>query len=95
MRIGSFTQIQQVYATQQSAKVSKKEQKKGFSDAISISGAGKDMQTAKSALAATPDVRPEVVSAFKAKINAGTYDVSSDSFADMLMEKMQQGSLAL
>ena len=49
MRIGSYTQIQQVYNTTKSAKVSKT-QKKGFSDALSISGTGKDMQTAKSAL---------------------------------------------
>ncbi len=94
MRIGSYTQIQQVYNTTKSAKVSKT-QKKGFSDALSISGTGKDMQTAKSALSETPDIRTELVSDIKAQIDAGAYGVSGESFADKLLEKFNQGGFAL
>lgn len=94
MRIGAYTQIQQVYNTTKPAKVSKT-QKKGFSDALSISGAGKDMQTAKAALSETPDIRKDLVSDIKAKVDAGTYGVSGESFADKLLEKFNQGSFAL
>ena len=78
MRIGAYTQIQQVYNTTKPAKVSKT-QKKGFSDALSE----------------TPDIRTEIVNDIKAQIDAGTYGVSGDSFADKLLEKFNQGSLAL
>lgn len=94
MRIGAYTQIQQVYNTTKPAKVSKT-QKKGFSDALSISGAGKDMQTAKTALSETPDIRTDLVNDIKAQIDAGAYGVSGESFADKLLEKFNQGSLAL
>lgn len=94
MRIGTFTQIQQVYNTAKPANVSKT-QKKGFSDALSISGAGKDMQTAKAALSETPDIRKGLVSDIKAQIDAGTYEVSGESFADKLLEKFNQGGIVL
>ena len=94
MRIGSYTQIQQVYNTTKPSKVSKT-QKKGVSDALSISGAGKDMQTAKAALSETPDIRKDLVNDIIARIDAGTYGVSGDSFADKLVEKFNQGALAL
>lgn len=94
MRIGAYTQIQQVYNTTQTAKTTKT-QKKGFSDAVSISNTGKDIQAAKAAVAAAPDIRKGLVDSIKAQMDAGTYDVSADSFADKLLEKINQGSLAL
>lgn len=94
MRIGSYTQIQQIYNTTKPSNVSKT-QKKGFSDALSISGAGKDMQTAKAALSETPDIRKDLVNDIKARIDAGTYGVSGDSFADKLVEKFSQSAFAL
>jgi negative regulator of flagellin synthesis FlgM len=94
MRIGPYTQIQQLYNTTQTAKTSKT-QKKGFSDAVSISSTGKDIQTAKAAVAAAPDIRTDLTDSIKGQIDAGTYEVSADSFADKLLEKINQGSLAL
>lgn len=94
MRIGAFTQIQQLYNTTQ-AKPAAKTQRKGFSDVVSISNAGKDVQTAKAAVEAAPDIRAELTNSIKARMDAGTYDVSADSFADKLLEKFNQGSFAL
>lgn len=94
MRIGSYTQIQQLYSVAQTAKTSKT-QKKGFSDAVSISNTGKGIQTAKAAVAAAPDIRRGVVDPIKAQVDAGTYQVSADSFADKLLEKINQGTLTL
>lgn len=94
MRIGAYTQIQQMYNLTQ-AKPAAKTQKKGFSDVVSISSAGKDVQTAKAAVEAAPDVRAELVNSIKEKMDAGTYDISADSFANKLVEKFGQGSLTL
>ena len=53
------------------------------------------MQTAKSALSETPDIRTELVNDIKAQIDAGAYGVSGESFADKLLEKFNQGGFAL
>ena len=50
-----------------------------------ISSIGKDIQTVKQAVANTPDVREDVTAPIKAKIQNGTYEVSSDDFASKLM----------
>ena len=94
MRIGPYTQIQQLYNTAQTAKTDKTS-RKGFSDAVSISSAGKDIQTDKAAVAGAPDVRSELTNSIKSQIDAGTYDVSADSLADKLLEKWNQGAMTL
>lgn len=86
MRIGSYTQIQQMYNLSKPAG-NTKTTKKSFSDVVSISEAGKDAQVAKAAIAASPDVRTELVDSIKSRIQAGTYDVSADDFADRLVAK--------
>ncbi|MGN0249229.1 MAG: flagellar biosynthesis anti-sigma factor FlgM [Lachnospiraceae bacterium] len=86
MRIGNYQMIQQIYNTTKPASTGKT-QKKGFSDVVSISNAGKDVSAAKAAVAASPDVRTELVDSIKSRIQAGTYDVSADDFADKLVAK--------
>jgi negative regulator of flagellin synthesis FlgM len=49
------------------------------------------MQVAKAALASTPDIREDVTSKLKEQINNGTYSVSTESFAEKLLEKYKQG----
>ena len=86
MRIGNYQMIQQIYNTTKPTGTTKA-QKKGFSDVVSISNAGKDVSAAKAAVAASPDVRTELVDSIKSRIQAGTYDVSADDFADKLVAK--------
>lgn len=86
MRIGNFTQIQQLYNLSKPASTAKTE-KKGFSDIVSISGAGKEAQVAKAAVASAPDVRADLVASIKSRIDAGTYEVSADDFADKILAK--------
>lgn len=86
MRIGNYQMIQQIYNTTKPASTAKTV-KKGFSDVVSISSAGKDVTAAKSAVASAPDVRTELVDSIKSRINAGTYDVSANDFADKLVAK--------
>ena len=89
MRIEAYSQVQQMYQTkkttkaQQSASVS-------HSDQLQISSLGKDFQTAKAAVAASPDVRAELVDSIKVKVQNGTYEVDNGTFAEKLLQKYEE-----
>ncbi len=89
MRIESYIQVQQLYKAQKPAKTSSTTAS-NFSDKLQISMMGKDIQTAKQALAGTSDIREEKVAALRAEMQNGTYEVSAESFADKLLEKYSQ-----
>lgn len=88
MRIEAYTQVQQLYNTNKPSKVQGKSVS-SRSDKIQISSIGKDIQTAKNALAATGDIREELTAPIKAGIANGTYQVSSEDFAEKLMRKYE------
>lgn len=92
MRITSSNLISQVY---QSQKVNKpqKTTKPSKMDQVQISSVGKDIQTLKQAVKDSPDVREELTAPLKASINAGTYEVSGESFADKLLQKYEEKSM--
>jgi negative regulator of flagellin synthesis FlgM len=54
-------------------------------DRVSLSNASKDMQAAEDAVAATPDVREEKVSAIKQAVENGTYEVDPGKIADKMI----------
>ncbi len=85
MRIGAITQLQQVYGTQKKSGVQKKTDT-SFRDQVRISSMGKDFQTAKTAVANSPDVREELIASLKERIQNGTYEVSGEDFADKLLK---------
>ena len=89
MRIEAYTQVQQIYNTK---KLSKTQTTKSasFSDQLQISSLGKDMQVAKAAVAGSSDIRESVTAPLKASIQAGTFDVSADRFADKLFAKYEE-----
>lgn len=89
MRIQAYTQVQQLY---QSSKV-KSSQKTGSvaqTDKVQISSFGKDIQTAKAAVAGSPDIREELTASIKARIQDGTYAVDNGSFAEKLLQKYEE-----
>ena len=86
MRIGAYTQVQQVYQSQTAGK-SQTKGKVSKSDHLQISSFGKDIQTAKAAVAGSPDIREELTAPIKAKIQDGTYEVSNELFADKLLKR--------
>jgi negative regulator of flagellin synthesis FlgM len=51
-------------------------------DKVSLSQASKDMQTAKTAVAATPDVRENKVSAIRQAVEQGQYHVDAEKVAE-------------
>lgn len=87
MRVGTFNQIAQVYGNQSVNKKYNSSQIDAAStqDRVSFSTAGKDMQIAKNALNAVPDIRQDRVNELRASIANGTYQVSAESFAEKLM----------
>ena len=86
MRIEAYTQVQQMYSTKKT-EGTKSPAKASFSDAVQISSLGKDIQTAKAAVANSSVIREELTGPFKAGLNSGYYDVSDDCFATKLFEK--------
>lgn len=89
MRIEAYTQVQQVYQSQKTAK-SQKSAQAGRSDKVQISSFGKDIQTAKAAVAGAPDIREELTAPIKARIQNGAYGVSNESFAEKLIRKYEE-----
>lgn len=89
MRIDAYTQVQQVYNMSKTAKT-QRTAKPGATDKVQISSVGKDIQTAKAAVAAAPDIREEVTAPIKERIQNGTYEVSPESFAEKLLQKYNE-----
>lgn len=89
MRIDVYTQVQQVYNVSKAAKA-QKAARPGATDKVQISSVGKDIQTAKAAVAAAPDIREEVTAPVKERIQNGTYEVSTESFAEKLYQKYNE-----
>ena len=92
MRIDAYAQVQQVYSTKKTQKLTK-EAKAGVRDQLQISSKGKDIQIAKQALQQTSDIRKEVTDPLKTAIKAGEYQVGADSFVQKVVEKYQQTQL--
>lgn len=86
MRIEAYNQIQQLY---QAKTVSKAQQqsKVGPTDQLQISSLGRDIQAAKTAVAAAPDIREDLTAAIKTQVENGTYAVDTASFAEKLLQK--------
>ena len=92
MRIDAYTQVQQLYSSTKSQKV-QKGSKTNFKDQLQISNKGKDIQIAKQAVANAADIREDVTAPLKAAVNAGTYQVNPDNFAERLFEKYNSKNL--
>lgn len=89
MRIEAYTQVQQMYQSKKTER-NQKTATTGQTDKLQISSLGKDIQTAKAAVAGSPDIREELTAPIKAKVQNGTYEVSNDSFAEKLIRKYEE-----
>ena len=89
MRIEAYNQIIQNYKSTMPAKAKSIASTDGR-DQVQISSRGYDYQIAKQAVAASQDVREELTASIKSQIQAGTYDVGVDRFADKLMQRYEE-----
>lgn len=87
MRIEAYTQVQQLYKSQKTNRSTATSSTATVKDQVQISSMGKDIQTAKAALAQAPDIREDLTAAVKMSVQNGTYKVDNGSFAAKLLEK--------
>ena len=92
MRIEAYSQIQNLYNVSRPAGKTSPAAAPDFRDKLNISGAGKDLQVAKQAVSAAPDVREDRIAELKSSYQNNTYDVSSSDFADKILEKFAQAA---
>ena len=86
MRIEAYNQVAQLYQSSNTKNTTQAAKANGMGrDEVQISSTGKDYHVAKSAVAEAADIREELVADIKARIQAGTYDVSPDDFAEKLL----------
>jgi negative regulator of flagellin synthesis FlgM len=90
MRIEAYSQVQQIYSNSKVNKTQATKKTNDVRDTVSFSSIGKDIQVAKQAVNAAPDVREDVVASLKAAIKNGTYNVSSEDFAEKLLAKYEE-----
>lgn len=85
MRIDAYNQINNYYNASTRKTTQKSKTSTGTMDQVSFSSVAKDLQTAKAAVANTPDVRADKIADIKARLEAGTYQVSGEAFADKIL----------
>ena len=83
MRIDAYNAVSQIYKTSSYSK-----NNKAVTNKKEISGTAKLYQVAKSAVASTSDVRMDMVNDVKARIQAGTYNISSEDVADKILDRI-------
>ncbi len=86
MRIDAYTAVSQLYNTSKTKRTQSTSQVQA-TDKFEISQMGKDLQVARAAVSKAPDVREDVVSDIKKRMEDGSYNVSGESFADVLLAK--------
>ena len=84
MRIDAMNQVSQIYSNNRTRKAVN-DNKTSFADTLELSQAGKDLQVAKTAVNAAPEVREDRVAALKAAMANGTWSVSDEDLADKML----------
>ena len=88
MRIEAYNQVAQLYQTTSTkSTTSTSGAAKMGRDEVQISSTGRDYQVAKQAVSESSDIREDLVADIKQKMAEGTYEVSTDDFADKLLAK--------
>ena len=90
MRIEAYSQIQNLYQTRKSSGPAPAKSTGDFKDSLMISGAGRELQTARDAVTSAPDVREDRVAALKDAYQQGTYNVSLAAFAEKIASQFYE-----
>ena len=89
MRIEGISQVAQLYSKNSIARTESKKVD-AEKDRVHISQAGRDYQVARKAVSEVPDVREDLVASIKSRVDAGTYEVSGDAFAEKVIARYSQ-----
>lgn len=92
MRIDAYNAVNQIYQTSQisKAKTAAKTAAKtsSVSDKFEISDTARTYQTARTAVSKASDVREDKIADIKARMAAGTYNISSEAVADKILNNI-------
>jgi len=80
-----MNQVSQIYSANRTKKTANSNAM-SFADTLELSQAGKDLQVAKAAVAAAPEVREDRIAQIKAAMENGTWSVSNEDLADKLLD---------
>lgn len=89
MRIEGISQVAQLYSNNSVARTERRKVD-AEKDRVQISQAGRDYQVARKAVSEVPDVREDLVASIKSRVDAGTYEVSGDAFAEKVIARYSQ-----
>ena len=87
MRIEAYTQVAQLYKTNNTSKAQATSNVAAARDEVQLSSFGRDYQIAKKAVAEASDIREDKVADVKQRIDSGNYQVDTGDFASMLLAK--------
>ena len=86
MRIEAYNQVAQLYQTTSTkSTTSTSSAAKMGRDEVHISSTGRDYQVAKEGVSEASDIREDLVADIKQKMKNGTYEVSTEDFANKLL----------
>lgn len=86
MRIDAINRVNQLYQATKPKKVNEDKSTKAV-ERYEVSKEGRDYQTAKTAVKASPDIREDKVADIKNALTTGTYNVSAQEIADKMVSK--------
>jgi len=85
MRVDAYNKVTQLYQTNATKKVAKTNST-STTDQLEISRIGKDYQVAKQAVANTADIRTDKVNDIMKRMEAGTYNISSEEVSNKIVD---------
>lgn len=90
MRIDAYNAVNQIYQTSQISKAKTAAKTSSVSDKFEISDTARTYQTARTAVSKASDVREDKIADIKAKARmaAGTYNISSEAVADKILNNI-------
>ena len=89
MRIDAYNAVNQIYQTSQISKTKTAAKTSSVSDKFEISDTAKTYQTARTAsVSKASDVREDKIADIKARMAAGTYNISSEAVADKILNNI-------
>ena len=95
MRIDAYNAVNQIYQTSQISKAKTAAKTSSVSDKFEISDTAKTYQTARTAVSKASDVREDKIADIKARMAAGTYNISSEAVADKILNNISTLTLSL
>lgn len=87
MKISNILKTYDIYSTPKASSSAKTGKSGKERDTVALSTQAQDYQSISKVLSETPEVREDLVSELKAKIDSNSYSVSADDIASKLISK--------